>query len=190
MRTTLRLLTFLLLASAPLYAQTSGSTAGSTAKVKLRLDGGWTFREAGQGAWLRARVPGSVHTDLLASGLIEDPFYRDDERKLQWIGQTDWEYRTAFDATPALLRRGNLELVFEGLDTYATVFVNERPVLEADNMFRTWRVPVKGFLKAGSNTLRVLFRSPINEVLPRMKTLGYELPASNDQGQNTSPHTR
>ncbi|HEX7956871.1 MAG TPA: glycoside hydrolase family 2 protein [Pyrinomonadaceae bacterium] len=126
----------------------------------------------------------------MANGLVEDPFYRDNERKLQWVGKTDWEYRTTFNVTPALLRRGHLELVFDGLDTYATVYVNERPALEADNMFRTWRVNVKALLKPGANTLRVLFRSPINEVLPRMRSLGYELPASNDQGEKTSPHTR
>src|SRR5215204_268720 len=190
MRNALRLLAFLLLASATLQAQSHGATAGGGARLKLRLDGGWTFREAGKGVWRKASVPGSVHTDLLAAGLIEDPFYRDNERKLQWIGKTDWEYRTTFDAPASLLARRHVELVFEGLDTYADVFVNERRVLEADNMFRTWRVDVKDSLKAGANTLRVIFRSPINEVLPQMKALGYELPAANDQGEKTSPHTR
>ena len=190
MKTALRLLTLLLLASAALHAQPPATRAGGAPKLKLRLDGGWTFREAGKGGWRAARVPGSVHTDLLAAGLIEDPFYRDNERKLQWVGKTDWEYRTAFDAPASLLARRHVELVFEGLDTYAEVFLNERPVLSADNMFRTWRVDAKAALRPGRNTLRVLFRSPINEVLPRMKALGYELPAANDQGEKTSPHTR
>ncbi|HEX6183948.1 MAG TPA: glycoside hydrolase family 2 protein [Pyrinomonadaceae bacterium] len=191
MRILPRLLALLLLASATLQAQSMVTPAGGgSARHRLRLDGSWTFREAGKGEWRAAKVPGSVHTDLLAAGLIEDPFYRDNERKLQWIGKTDWEYRTTFDAPASLLARRHVELVFEGLDTYATVFVNERRVLEADNMFRTWRVDAKPALKAGANTLRVVFRSPINEVLPRMKALGYELPASNDQGEKTSPHTR
>jgi beta-mannosidase len=189
-RTLPRLLALLLLASATLQAQSPETSTKTGARYRLRLDGGWTFREAGKGEWRRAKVPGSVHTDLLAAGLIEDPFYRDNERKLQWVGKTDWEYRTTFDAPASLLARRRVELVFEGLDTYATVFVNERRVLEADNMFRTWRVDAKAALKAGANTLRVVFRSPINEVLPRMKALGYELPASNDQGEKTSPHTR
>jgi len=194
MRIAPRLLTLLLLASATLHAQSparpSAAKAGGASKLELRLDSGWTFREAGKGAWRAARVPGSVHTDLLANGLIEDPFYRDHEPKLQWIGKTDWEYRTDFEVTRALLGRRHLELVFDGLDTYAEVFLNERPLLSADNMFRTWRVDAKRALRAGRNTLRVLFRSPINEVLPRMKGLGYELPAVNDQGEKTSPHTR
>lgn len=164
--------------------------AQTNARTRVPLGSGWTFREAGKGEWRKAKVPGSVHTDLLANKLIEEPFYRDNEPKLQWIGKTDWEYRTTFDVTPATLARRHVELVFDGLDTYATVFINDRAVLEADNMFRTWRVDAKPNLKAGSNTLRVVFRSPINEILPRMKTLGYELPAVNDQGEKTSPHTR
>ena len=112
-------------------------------KAKIFLHSGWKFREAGKGEWRAANVPGCVHTDLLANGLIEDPFYRDDEPKLQWIGKTDWEYQTTFDAPPSLLKREHVELVFEGLDTYATVTLNGSVLLEADNMFRTWRVDCK-----------------------------------------------
>ncbi|HJQ33705.1 MAG TPA: glycoside hydrolase family 2 protein [Pyrinomonadaceae bacterium] len=191
MRMLLRALLLVLLAAAGVCGQdVVGSVGRDEPKSRIPLDGVWQFREAGKGEWRQATVPGSVHTDLLANKLIEDPFYRDDEQKLQWVGKTDWEYRTTFDATPALVHRQHVELVFEGLDTYATVFLNEQPVLEADNMFRTWRVDVKAALKPGRNTLRVVFRSPINEVLPRMKALGYELPAVNDQGEKTSPHTR
>ena len=180
----------LTLAVAALLLFVAQAAQAQAKKTTLRLDSGWTFRQVGKDEWHKAQVPGSVHTDLLANRLIEDPFYRDNEPKLQWIGKTDWEYRTTFDVPAAVLARRNVELVFEGLDTYATVFLNGRPVLEADNMFRTWRVDAKPNLKAGPNTLRVVFRSPINEVLPRMKALGYELPASNDQGEKTSPHTR
>ncbi len=182
-RLTLATLPLLLLAAQFAHAQAPDKTV-------IGLNSGWTFRQVGKEEWHKASVPGSVHTDLLANKLIEDPFYRDNEPKLQWVGKTDWEYRTTFDVPAALLARRNVELVFDGLDTYAAVFLNDRPVLEADNMFRTWRVDAKANLKAGANVLRVVFRSPINEVLPRMKALGYELPASNDQGEKTSPHTR
>ena len=185
-----RRLTLAVLPLLLLVAQFANAQVQTTGKTTIDLNSGWTFRQVGKEEWHKATVPGSVHTDLLANRLIEDPFYRDNEPKLQWIGKTDWEYRTTFDVPAAMLRRRNVELVFEGLDTYATVYLNERQLLEADNMFRTWRVDAKPALKAGSNTLRVVFRSPINEILPRMKTLGYELPASNDQGEKTSPHTR
>ena len=94
----------------------------------------------------------------------------------------------------ALLRRQNVELVFEGLDTYAEVFVNGNSLLNADNMFRTWRVDAKGALAPGPNSLLIRFRSPINEVLPLLAKMSYRLPSPNDQAENekerTSPHTR
>ncbi|PYS69255.1 MAG: hypothetical protein DMF73_15115, partial [Acidobacteria bacterium] len=89
-----------------------------------------------------------------------------------------------------MLKRANLELVFEGLDTYSNVFLNDQLLISTDNMFRTWRVNFKRLAKPGANTLRILFRSPINEVLPVMARMNYELPAGNDQGEKTSPHTR
>ena len=182
---------FFLLASASHVTRAQEAPAPVRAAVyKVSLHSGWKFSEAGKDAWRPATVPGCVHTDLLANGLIEDPFYGENEKKLQWIGKTEWEYQTTFDAPAHLLARRHVELVFQGLDTYATVSLNGRPLLEADNMFRTWRVDAKPLLKPGANTLHVRFRSPIGEVLPRMKALGYELPAPNDQGEKTSPHTR
>jgi beta-mannosidase len=174
------------------YATQSQTKPGSNgvSKIKIPVQTGWQFREVGKDAWYSATVPGSVHTDLLNNKLIDDPFYRDNEQKLQWIGKTDWEYQTAFNATPEILARENIDLVFEGLDTYANVFLNDESLLNADNMFRTWRAECKRLLKPGANTLRIRFRSPINEVLPRMAKLDYQLPAGNDQGEKTSPYTR
>ena len=159
-------------------------------RIKVSVHTGWQFREVGKDDWRPATVPGCVHTDLLNNKLIDDPFYRDNEQKLQWIGKTDWEYQTTFNVTPEILARDNIELIFEGLDTYANVFLNNESLLNADNMFRTWRADCKRLLRAGANTLRIRFRSPINEVLPLMAKMDYQLPAGNDQGEKTSPHTR
>jgi beta-mannosidase len=132
----------------------------------LALDHGWQFRQVVAGAqdpeqgWMPATVPGDVHLDLLANKKIPDPFYRDNESKLQWIEKASWEYRLNFDVPAALLARSNVDLVFDGLDAAAQVYVNGAPVLSADNMFRIWRVPVKGNLRAGKNLLRVVFPSP------------------------------
>ena len=172
------------LAIGNINAQTNG------ARTEISLNSGWKFREINKTEWLSATVSGCVHTDLLANKIIEDPFYRDNEKNLQWIGKTDWEYQTTFNVSAETLKRQNLEIVFQGLDTYANVFLNDKPILDADNMFRTWRVDVKNALKQGENVLRIKFRSPINEILPLMKKLDYELPAVNDQGEKTSPYTR
>ncbi|HYJ91000.1 MAG TPA: hypothetical protein VEV84_06820, partial [Pyrinomonadaceae bacterium] len=167
-----------------------GIAHGQASLTTINLNSGWKFRQADKKEWYSAIVPGCVHTDLLSNKLIDDPFYRDNEKRLQWIGKTDWEYQTTFNVSADLLRRRNIEVVFHGLDTYANVSLNDAPVLSADNMFRTWRVDVKKFLKPGQNILRIKFRSPINEILPIMAKLDYELPASNDQGEKTSPYTR
>ena len=126
----------LLLSVLAVNGQPAGGASGP-GKTIMSIDTGWQFREAGKTDWHRATVPGCVHTDLLANKLIEDPFYRDNEKKLQWIGKTNWEYRTTLKITPQIMSRENVELVFEGLDTYAEVFLNDQPLLNADNMFRT-----------------------------------------------------
>ncbi|UXI70430.1 beta-mannosidase [Tahibacter amnicola] len=115
--------------------------------------------------WQPARVPGEVHTDLLAAGLITDPFLGAAEAGLQWIGLADWEYQRTFDLDARVLGRRHLDLIFEGLDTFATVELNGQVVLQADNMHRRWRVPAKELLRK-RNTLRIVFASPIRRVLP------------------------
>ncbi|MGC2291553.1 MAG: glycoside hydrolase family 2 protein [Candidatus Acidiferrales bacterium] len=146
--------------------------------------------------WHPAEVPGVVQTDLLHDGLIPDPFYQDNDTRLQWIGLTDWEYRTTFDVDAATLAHDHVDLVFEGLDTYADVYVNEQLVLHSDNMFRHWRVPAKTLLKAGPNTLRIVFHSPIESMIPKVKALPYILPSvtshmtGNEEDIATAPYTR
>ena len=188
-----------------LVALALGSTvSGVAAQATSRaLEAKWEFRaisktdRAELQDWHPAQVPGVVQTDLLKDGLIPDPFYQDNDTKLQWIGLTDWEYRTTFEADAATLGHDHVDLVFEGLDTYADVYVNDQAVLHADNMFRRWRVPVKGILKSGPNNLRVVFHSPIESMIPKVKALPYILPAistaintGNEENIATSPYTR
>ena len=148
------------------------------------LSEGWSFREAGTGDWLPATVPGTVHTDLLANKKIDDPFWRTNERDQQWIDKKDWEYATRFDLDAATLAHTHVELVFAGLDTYADVYVNDVRVLQADNMHRAWTVDIKPQAKAGANSLRIVFSSPIRIGLQKLAALGYNPPATNDQSEN------
>jgi beta-mannosidase len=184
------ILALLTLTAGTSQSQTVRDRESGMHRITLSGHTGWQFREAGKDKWYPATVPGCVHTDLLNNKLIEDPFYRDNEPKLQWIGKTNWEYQTTFNVNSEMLERRHVEMVFEGLDTYANVFLNDKPLLDTDNMFRAWRVDCKRLLRPGANTLRIRFRSPINEVLPVMAKMDYELPAGNDQGEKTSPHTR
>jgi beta-mannosidase len=140
----------------------------------------WKFKKASDTIWLDAKVPGTVHTDLLANRIIAAPFYRNNEEKLQWIDKTDWEYKTQFIADPSLLMKDRVELKFDGLDTYADVFLNGEKILQADNMFRSWKISVKEKLKSGFNELRIYFHSPINKVMAAYDSLNYTVPVSNN----------
>ena len=128
------------------------------------LKNGWQFRQEKTVKWNAATVPGEVHTDLLNNKLIPDPFFRDNEKKLQWIEKKNWEYKTSFQVTPEALKKKNAALVFDGLDTYATVYLNGKLILKANNMFRQWRVDVKKYLHPGTNKLVVVFVSAQNVV--------------------------
>ncbi|GAA3117033.1 glycoside hydrolase family 2 protein [Nonomuraea salmonea] len=124
------------------------------------LHDGWTLRADGDRdlAGIPAAVPGSVHTDLLAAGLIDDPYRDDNERRLGWIGRTDWIYETAFDWHDDGAERA--DLVCEGLDTVATVLLNGHELGGTANMHRTYRFAVRDLLRDGRNTLQVRFRAP------------------------------
>ena len=154
------------------------------------LDKDWLFRQAGRNDWYPATVPGYVHLDLLNNNLIEDPFYRDNETKVQWIENEDWEYLLVFDIPQEILTKKHIQLIFEGLDAYATVTLNGQQIIEADNMFRSWKAKIKLLLKERGNELTVLFRSPIQQVLPKLEKANQKLPAMSDLSIGTSPYTR
>lgn len=124
----------------------------------------WKFRRAGTAKWYKAIVPGSVHADLLNNRLIADPFYSDNEKKLEWIDKADWEYKNDFFVSNEMLSATHISISFEGLDTYADVYINNKRILQADNMFRTWKAEVKDQLKPGKNELRIYFHSAKNKV--------------------------
>lgn len=132
-------------------------------KTTIELHSNWNFKEVGTSKWFPASVPGEIHTDLLNNKQIEDPYFGTNEEKLQWIEKKDWEYSTTFTVTSVLLKKKNINLVFDGLDTFATVYLNGQEILVANNMFRQWKVEVKNSLRLGENTLRVVFESAQNK---------------------------
>ena len=128
------------------------------------LNGAWELYAAGEGvvraAPIPATVPGCVHTDLLAAGRIDDPYYRDNESRLQWISETDWVYRRTFEVSEHLLAHERVLLRCEGLDTLATVRLNGRAAGVADSMYRVWEYDAKALLHPGENTIEVTFAAP------------------------------
>lgn len=157
---------------------------------KIDLSGLWQFRKQGDSLWLPALVPGTVQTDLFANQLIQDPYYSDNELKNKWVENENWVYKKTFEVDKSELKQ-NAELVFEGLDTYATVFLNGRKIFVADNMFRTFKMDVDSFLIEGENELKIVFESPVQKAIPIYDALRYRLPADNDRNEKqTSVFTR
>lgn len=156
---------------------------GAQAVEQRFLHQGWEFRQVPSAAreagidpsWRTASMPGTVHTDLLAHGLIPDPYVGAPEAGLQWIGLADWEYRTTFQVSAGERAAARSELTFDGLDTFAEVFLNGKKVLDADNAFRTWRIPVHGRLREGANELRVVLHSPIARMLPHVQAMPHRI---------------
>ena len=152
--------------------------------LRKELNEGWKFKQARLSNWYPATVPGVVHTDLMDNKIIEDPFFRLNERGMQWIDKEDWIYQTTFQLTPEMMGRENIDLIFKGLDTYADVYLNEKKILEANNMFREWKTSIKPDLKPGENVLKIYFHSPIKVDIPKWDALPYQYEAGNDQSEN------
>ena len=152
--------------------------------LRKELNEGWKFKQARLSNWYPATVPGVVHTDLMDNKIIEDPFFRLNERGMQWIDKEDWIYQTTFQLTPEMMGRENIDLIFKGLDTYADVYLNEKKILEANNMFREWKTSIKPDLNPGENILKIYFHSPIKVDIPKWDALPYQYEAGNDQSEN------
>lgn len=129
-------------------------------------------------------MPGTIHTDLINNKFIEDPSYRLNEKKIQWIDKKDWEYKTILDITKEEFNKKNIVLDFEGLDTYADIYLNDSIILHTDNMFRRWEINIKAIAKLGDNSLKVILHSPIKIGLELLAYSPYSYPAINDQSEN------
>ena len=127
--------------------------------VTLDLGGLWGLRNDNGSIRLNATVPGMVHTDLLAAGVIGEPYHQYNDRDLAWIIADNWTYTREFTPPPGILGSSHSRLVFEGLSTIASVFLNGVLVLSTSNQFVTWIVATDGMLRPGANSLTVAFTS-------------------------------
>ena len=151
--------------------------------TERKLHNNWSFKQKGSENWFPATVPGCVHLDLMKNKIIKDPYFQLNESKVQWIDKKDWIYQKEFFLKEAINYQ-NHEIIFEGLDTYASVYLNDNLILKSNNMHRTHIADVKPFLKTGKNTLRVVLESPIKKGLELYNALGYTIPVSaNDQAE-------
>ncbi len=124
--------------------------------------------------------PSDVHLSLMEAGQIPDPFYRLGEEKIQWVAQQDWVYSCSFFVPENMIETGNPKLIFEGMDTYANVFLNDSLVLSTDNMFVEWVVEIGSLIKPGYNKLKIEFVSPL--IVNRLKAEQFKIRLPDNRG--------
>ncbi len=140
----------------------------------------WEFSKEGSSHWFPAKVPGVVHLDLLNNHLIEDPYVGNNEEKQRWIENENWVYRNSFTVNDSLLQNNHIQLICNGLDTYAEVKINNATVLNANNMFRKWEVDIQKYLHLGKNIIEITFASPITYNREKVANYPVTLPSGNE----------
>ena len=178
------------LAWLPLQAATRTQTLDRGWQVRLASGDTHAVTHPRAARWQAATVPGTVQTDLRAAGLVADPDIGRNEAAIQWVGLADWRYRLRFRLDPGVRARRHVDLILDGIDTFAEVSLNGHRLLRADNMFRRWRVPVKDRLHAGTNTLVVDVHSPIRRVQSWLEKQPYALPGEFDSAFGDEPKGR
>lgn len=148
----------------------------------------WQFRQSDASTWMPAKVPGCVHTDLIANKVIAHPFYGTSEADCQWVGEKDWVYESApFEIPDSILSKSVVRMKFKGLDTYADVYLNDKLLFNGDNAFRSWEVDVRKLLKKAGNVIHIHFHSPLPIAAARLKALPYPLPGAGDRAVVRKP---
>lgn len=145
---------------------------------KQYLHSNWEFHNVEDGRWLPATVPGNVFSDLVGHKVIPHPFLENNEHDVQWVSEKFWVYQTHFSVDEKTLQKENHSLNFEGLDNYASVFLNDSLILKANNAFRKWNVDVKSLLK-DENILKIIFEPTYIFEEAAKEKLNYELPEGN-----------
>jgi beta-mannosidase len=140
------------------------------------LNGSWEFRCLEEERWLDAIVPGGVYGDLLSADATDHPYDRDNELDVQWVATSDWEYRRTITLDEEFLDHERVILQCDGLDTVATVAVNDETVGTSENMHRQYEFDVADVLTAGENEIRVTFRSPVEYASEQADNHPYEVP--------------
>lgn len=147
--------------------------------METPLHDGWTVTaltgpvpDHVRGQRVPASVPGCVTTDLIASGLVPDPYLDDNEALLAWVGHTAWLFATRFRSAP-LGAGERCDIVCDGLDTVATVRLNGTVLGRTANMHRSYRFDARGAVLAGDNELEVEFEAPLDAAERMSRELGH-----------------
>lgn len=151
----------------------------------------WKLRQENSHEIFKAKVPGCVQSDLMANKQIGNLILDTNEQQFKWVEDKNWVYSCEFESPKNWFKSEVINLVFEGIDTYSEIYLNNKLVCSTNNMFLKYELEIKSLLKVGKNTLTVKIKSPIATALPLLKSTKYRLPAGNDRNEfQTSVFTR
>lgn len=151
---------------------------------RISLNGKWHFKEIGTDVWYEGQVPGCVQLDLIKLGKLQDPYYRMNEIEFHKLEDKEWVYKKEFTlSTEHLNEYDAVKLVFEGVDTFADVYLNGVYLGKTQNMFIPYEFDIKGVIREGINILEVYFKSITKTVKLMEKVSPVKLEWSGDSGR-------
>ena len=139
------------------------SSCGGIIEIPIKeipLNENWNVKSEDNLINLKTNIPNEIHFDLYKNGVIKHPYFGDNENQVQWVSDKNWIYEKVFDIDSSILDNENIELVFDGIDTYSDVYFNDKLLLQTDNQFRKWKHNIKSILKFQNNTIKVVIHSP------------------------------
>lgn len=142
---------------------------------KLDLSSVWRLSSTDDAYTAEIPIPGDVHTALMVAGVIPDPYFGRNEDQVRWVAEREWVIERKF---PIDDPDGSWYLDITYLDTVAVVFINDVPVLAADNCFRRYRPDVSAALQSGENTIRIHFHSNVAAGAERQARQPFYIPYS------------
>nr|XP_037279850.1 beta-mannosidase-like [Rhipicephalus microplus] len=140
--------------------------------IVLPLNGDWKVYNRNKSYHFTGVVPGNVYTDLMRAKLIEEAYYRDNDERFAWVGHDNWTYTRDFHLQEGHTQHRRVLLVAHGIDTVATVYVNDVAVGETDNMFVRYVFDIKPHIKVGYNNVSVEFTSAVAHARERARLYG------------------
>lgn len=155
--------------------------------MKIDLNGKWEFNIVNNDKWYAATVPGCNYLDLMANGIIADPFYGTNEKDLYWVSETDCRYKRTFEIGSDLYDSDRVLLVCKMLDTLADITVNGQIITSVNNCHIEHYIDIKEYVKIGVNSIEIYFKSPVNYV---KKMQAIERCPNNCNGLTGIPHIR
>ncbi|XP_048729184.2 beta-mannosidase-like isoform X1 [Ostrea edulis] len=153
-----------------------GLVSISAGVITTNLNGIWVVTDEQKNINITGEVPGSMYTALMDHNVIQDPYYRDNDLKYRWIGLDNWAYSRVFNVTVDMMSMMNVQLVCEGLDTFATVTINGHLVGETNNMFVRYVMDIKPYIREGENMILVSFKSAVQQAQSLAANYSYLVP--------------